>query len=417
MQMTIIAYGTRGDVQPALALGRALRARGHSVRLLASQPFKDWIEGIGLTAVPARVDVQALMTGELGNEWAEIGNQPLKQMRLMKRMLDQYGLAMMQDAWQGCQGSDLIISSFTSMGYAPAIARALRAGHVIILLQPPTLATRSGAATVSAPLPRRDSWVNYLFGKWVLEQAVWWTSGTVINRFRRETLGLPAQSARENAADWQRLPVLLGYSPYVVPPPPDWPPNVHTTGYWFLDDDGWTPPTRLLDFLAAGERPVCIGFGSMGGREREAWQRLQLKAVSQSGQRAVLLAGWAGLGEQNLPAHVLGLEAAPHGWLFPRMAAVVHHGGAGTTAAAFRAGVPQVVVPHLADQPFWGGRVERLGVGPRPIPRPKLNVNNLSAAIQAAATDKGMRRRAGDLSELIKGEDGMSVAVQLIEAA
>jgi sterol 3beta-glucosyltransferase len=136
MQITIIAYGTRGDVQPALALGRALRARGQSVRLLASAHFKDWIESFGLTAVPAKVDVQALMTGDLGNEWAEIGHQPLKQMRLMKKMLDQNGMAMIQDAWQGCQGSDLIVSSFTSMGYAPAMAQALRARHVSMLLQP-----------------------------------------------------------------------------------------------------------------------------------------------------------------------------------------------------------------------------------------------------------------------------------------
>jgi len=250
----------------------------------------------------------------------------------------------------------------------------------------------------------------------VLEQVVWWTYGKVINRFRRETLGLPPQTARENAADWQSLPVLLGYSPSVVPPPADWPSNVHTTGYWFLDDDaGWTPPARLLDFLAAGEPPVCIGFGSMGGRERGAWQRLLMEAIAKSGRRAIMLAGWAGLAGGDLPDSVLELEAAPHGWLFPRMAAVVHHGGAGTTAAAFRASVPQVVVPHLADQPFWGKRVQRLGVGPRPIPRPKLTLNNLSAAMRAAATDAGMQRRAADLSELVRGEDGVSAAVGLIE--
>ncbi len=418
MQITIMAYGTRGDVQPALALGRALRAHGHQVRLLASAHFKDWIESFGLTAVPATVDIQALMTSGLGNEWAEVGNQPLKQMQVMKKLLDKNGPAMIHDAWRGVQGSDLIVSSFTSMNFAPAMAQVLRARHVVMLLQPPLFATRSGAATLSAPLPRHNSLVNYLFGKWVLEPVVWWTYGKIINQFRRETLGLPPQTARQNAADWQTLPVLLGYSPQVVPPPADWPANVRTTGYWWLDDDGgWTAPARLLDFLAAGEPPVCIGFGSMGGHSRDIWQQTLLAAVSQSGRRAVLLAGWAGLGDQNLPPNVLALEAAPHTWLFPCTAAVVHHGGAGTTAAAFRAGAPQIVVPHLADQPFWGTRVEQLGVGPRAIPRPKITVNNLSAAIRTAASDDGMRQRATALRALIGQEDGVSAAAALLEAA
>jgi len=422
VQITLIAYGTRGDVQPALAIGKALRAHGHGVRLLASAHFKPWIERHGLAAVPATVDIQALMTSAAGNEWAEVGNQPVQQLRVMKRLLDENGLALINDAWQGVQGSDLVISSFTSLGYAPALAQALGARHVAMLLQPPLLATRSGPAMLSAPLPRQRSWVNYLFGRWAVEQMVWWTYGRVINQFRRETLRLPPQSARQNAAAWQSQPVLLGYSPAVVPPPADWPPNVHTTGYWFLDDDeGWTPPARLLEFLVAGERPVCIGFGSMAGREREAWQRLLLEAVSRSGRRAVLLGGWArladeaGLNGEPLPPNVLGLEAAPHTWLFPRMAAVVHHGGAGTTAAAFRAGVPQVVVPHLADQPFWGARVARLGVGPPPIPRPRLTADNLSAAIDTASTDLAMLVRALDLSERLKGEDGVGTAVGLIE--
>ena len=420
MQITIIAYGTRGDVQPALALGGALRARGHAVRLLASVHYKDWIESFGLTAVPAKIDFTDIMSSDAGHEWSEQGNQPLKQLRIMKQLLDEHGLALIQDAWQGVQGSDLIISSFTSMSYAPSLAQALGARHVLMLLQPPLMATRSGPSMMNAPLPDRQSSINYWLGHWMIEPAVFWTMGTVVNRFRRETLGRPPQNARQNAADWQRSLVLLGYSPRVAPPADDWPPNVHQTGYWFLDEAAqWTPPARLVNFLAAGEPPVCIGFGSMGGREREAWRRLLLEAVAGSGRRAVLLAGWggAGLAGQALPPNVLGLEAAPHDWLFPRMAAVVHHGGAGTTGAAFRAGVPQVIVPHLADQPYWGARVAALGVGPRPIPRPRLTAANLGAAIRAATGDPAFRRRAAALSAQIIAEDGVPAAVNLIEAA
>src|SRR5262249_20801052 len=114
MQITFIAYGTRGDVQPAIALGRALRARGHQLRLLASQHDKSWIESYGLTAAPARVDMTAIMASDAGRDWTEQGNQPLKQLQIMKRLLDEHGLGLMQDAWQAVQGSDLVISSFTS---------------------------------------------------------------------------------------------------------------------------------------------------------------------------------------------------------------------------------------------------------------------------------------------------------------
>ncbi len=420
MQITLIAYGTRGDVQPALALGGALRARGHAVRLLASAHYKDWIEGYGLTAVPAKVDFTDIMASEAGRDWAEQGNQPLKQLQIMKRLLDEHGLALMQDAWQGVQGSDLIISSFTSQSYAPSLAQALGARHALMLLQPPLLATRSGPAMMSAPLPNRDSRLNYWLGQLMIEPAIFWTIGAVVNRFRREMLRLPPQNARQNAADWQRSPVLLGYSRHVAPPAADWPPSVRLTGYWFLNEAArWTPPTPLVNFLAAGEPPVCIGFGSMGGHEREAWQRLLLAAVVASGRRAVLLAGWGGDGQagQALPPNVLSMEAAPHDWLFPRMAAVVHHGGAGTSGAAFRAGVPQVIIPHLADQPYWGARAARLGVGPRPIPRPRLTAANLSAAIQAATGDPAYRQRAAALSARINAEDGITAAVDLIEAA
>jgi sterol 3beta-glucosyltransferase len=256
MQISLIAYGTRGDVQPALAIGQALAARGHAVRLLASANFKDWIEQHGLAVAPATVDIQALMAGALGGEWSEVGNQPLKQMQVIKKLLDEHGPAMMRDAWQGLRGSDLILSSFTSQNFAPALARSLGARHMLLLLQPPMLPSRSGPATLSAPLPGTQSWLNYAFGRWFIEPAIWGAYGPSVNRFRRETLGLPAQSARQNAAEWQRGPVLLGYSARVAPPAPDWPANIHQTGYWWLDEPEWHPPAALLDFLAAGERPV-----------------------------------------------------------------------------------------------------------------------------------------------------------------
>ncbi len=171
----------------------------------------------------------------------------------------------------------------------------------------------------------------------------------------------------------RRSPVIYGFSPSVVQKPPDWGDHVEITGYWFLDrQPGWQPPADLADFLAAGAPPVYIGFGSMSTRKPQETTELVLRALSRDRQRGLLLTGWGGLSEIDLPDYVFKIEFAPHDWLFPQMAAVVHHGGAGTTAAGLRAGIPTIIVPHFIDQPFWGQRVADLGAGPQPIPRRQL---------------------------------------------
>ncbi len=153
----------------------------------------------------------------------------------------------------------------------------------------------------------------------------------------------------------------------------------------------------------------------MTGEAGKRMSQLVVDAVQRSGVQAVLLSGWAGLGDADLPDTILRLDAAPHGWLFPRMDAVVHHGGAGTTAAALRAGTPPIIVPHMADQPFWGGRVHALGVGPKPILRPKLTADRLAHAIRQAVTDPQMAERAKHLSAQIQAEDGLGNAIAAVE--
>jgi UDP:flavonoid glycosyltransferase YjiC (YdhE family) len=171
-----------------------------------------------------------------------------------------------------------------------------------------------------------------------------------------------------------------------------------------------------MAFLAAGAPPVYIGFGSMANRSPQKVAHLVPEALELSGQRGILAAGWGGLAQANLPDHIFALDAIPHAWLFPRVAAVVHHGGAGTTAAGFRAGVPSILVPFTGDQPFWARRVTELGVGPQPIPRRKLTAERLASAIAAATTDQNMRARAAALGERIRAEDGVARAIEMIES-
>jgi sterol 3beta-glucosyltransferase len=212
------------------------------------------------------------------------------------------------------------------------------------------------------------------------------------------------------------VPTLYGYSRHVLPRPADWPAEHQVTGYWFLDaPDDWTPPPDLAAFLAAGEPPVYIGFGSMGSRDPGATARLAVEALARAGRRGILAAGWGGLTATDLPATIFPLGAIPHAWLFPQMAAIVHHGGAGTTAAALRAGVPSLVVPFGLDQPFWGRRVAELGVGPSPIARGALTARGLANALRDTLADGAIRHRAAALGRAISAEEGIGTAVTLIE--
>ena len=208
-------------------------------------------------------------------------------------------------------------------------------------------------------------------------------------------------------------PVLNGWSRHVLPHPPGWGAHLATTGYWFLDrTPDWRPPRGLADFLGSGPPPVSVGFGSMAGADPEGVTERVLRALRLAGKRGVLLTGWGGLSNADLPDDLFEVGEVPHDWLFPRVAAAVHHGGAGTTAASLRAGTPTVIVPHFADQFFWGARVAGLGAGPRPAPRAKLTAERLADAIRRATGDAGMRERARSLGEKIRAENGVERAVE-----
>jgi sterol 3beta-glucosyltransferase len=271
-----------------------------------------------------------------------------------------------------------------------------------------------GPLTPELPLGRLLNPLSF----YVVRQMLW-QSGRIGDVTIRKALGMPRASfwGPYRAFRQKRIPVLYGYSRHVLPRPDDWDDLHHVTGYWFLDPPAsWTPPADLVDFLRAGAAPVYIGFGSMGSRDPEAAARLALRALELSGQRGIIASGWGGMSQTDLPDSVYMIQSAPHSWLFPQMAAVVHHGGAGTTGAGLRAGVPSIIVPFMADQPFWGQRVMDAGVGPAWIPRRQLTAERLAQAIQQAVSDTGMRQRAADLGEKIRAEDGVGQAVALIEA-
>jgi UDP:flavonoid glycosyltransferase YjiC (YdhE family) len=247
---------------------------------------------------------------------------------------------------------------------------------------------------------------------------MWTLLRKTTNTARRDILELPPLPLQEPfaAMDRRRFTVLDAYSPSVVRRPPDWGTWIHVTGYWFLDfEPGWTPPSMLVDFLDSGKPPVFVGFGSTPFPNPEAATRLVVEALTSARQRGIVVAGGSGLAVGRLTDDILSVDSVPHGWLFSRVCAAVHHGGAGVTAAALRAGLPSVVVPVFADQPFWGERVFRLGAAAHPIPARRLTAARLGAAIKLTAT-ASMRARAAELGTRIRGEDGVARAVEVVNA-
>jgi UDP:flavonoid glycosyltransferase YjiC (YdhE family) len=284
--------------------------------------------------------------------------------------------------------------------------------YVNALLQPQH-PTCSGAASLTPVFPTRDSLVNRWAGA-LVDRVTWSIFAEATNRYRAQLRLAPHTSASFWRANHSARAV-MGFSRHVVPSPPDWPREAAPTGYWFLDEALGSPSETLAAFVEAGEAPVYIGFGSMSNRDPRRTLDLIIEAVRRARQRAVIAAGWGDLPTGSLSAEVLVVKSAPHNWLFPRVCAVVHHGGAGTTAAGLRAGRPTMVIPHMSDQPYWGRRVHELGVGVKPVPRHKLTVESLSAGLDQLARDARIHACAAALGRAIRTEPGVEAAVAAIE--
>jgi sterol 3beta-glucosyltransferase len=409
MNITILTLGTRGDVQPYMALGLGLQRAGHSVKLVTDSGFAAFVQDYGLGFAPLETGIIQLAQSAQGKA-AMAGKGRLSLMKQVMPMLRQ----MVDDTWAAAQGSDAIIYHAKILS-GIHMAEKMNIPGFLAMAMPAFSPTAQFANPVMGG-GNYGAWLNKL-SYTAFNKASTLPFRKLVNAFRQEKLSLPP--AKDDVTlRGQPVPKLYAYSQHVVPRPADWGPDAHVTGYWFLPPNiAWQPSQELVSFLSAGAPPVYIGFGSMSAMDTEAKTAMVLDAVTQSGQRVVLATGWGGLTAANAPENVFVLDAVPHDWLFPQCAAVVHHGGAGTTAAGLRAGKPTVVVPFFGDQPFWGKRVAALGVGPQPVPYKMLTAAALAKAIQAATNDEEMHRKAEALSAKICAEDGVITAVKLISEA
>ncbi|KZT06312.1 glycosyltransferase family 1 protein [Laetiporus sulphureus 93-53] len=420
LHFTFLTVGSRGDVQPYIALAKGLMKDGHRVRIATHGEFKEWIEAHGI-------------------EFGYVGGDPAELMRicvdngtftvsfLKEGMLKFRGWIddLLKTSWEACQGTDVLIESPSAMaGYH--IAEALKIPYFRAFTM---TWSRTRAYPHAFAVPEHKMGGNYNYMSYVLfDQVFWRATAGQINRWRKNTLGLGSTSL--DRMEPHKIPFLYNFSPVVVPPPLDWPEWIHVTGYWFLDDADvsskkWTPPASLLEFIdsarKAKKKVVYIGFGSIVVSDPKAITHCVISAIVRSGVYAILSKGWsdrliknvaeASDPEEPLPKQIYPIASVPHDWLFKRVDAACHHGGAGTTGASLRAGIPTIIKPFFGDQFFWADRVEALGIGAAVR---KLTVEHLTQALINATTDQRQIDRARTVGEQIRAEDGVGTAIEAI---
>lgn len=399
MRVLLVAAGTMGDVAPYTGLAPRLAEAGHEVAIAAYPRFAELVRSCGaeFREIPGDPAVRG--------EWTQAENSAGAARGAAGKGLE-LGEAILSAAKQG---ADVLL---LSMAAQPGVhvAESLGIPSLGVFLQPLFPTTEHPPSFLGAARSL-GAWGNRAAARAVLG-----VMGRLMTRTTMELrarLGLPTRTRAELAGQHAEWPVLHGYSPSVLPRPADWRPGLDVCGYfWPAPRPDWTPPSELTDFLAAGPPPVFVGFGSRKIEDASRIATLVTEALRLAGVRGVIQAGWAGLAAAT--EHTITVGEAPHEWLFPRMSAVVHHSGAGTTAAGLRAGVPTVGVPILGDQPFWAGRVATLGAGPAPVPYRKLSARRLAEAITAAVSTPSYRERAQELSRRIATEDGAGAVVAAI---
>ncbi|MEV6752961.1 glycosyltransferase [Streptomyces sp. NPDC051214] len=410
MRVLIVTAGSWGDVAPYTGLGVRLRTAGHEVVLATHERFEEAVTAHGLGYRPLPVDPRQELASQVGQGLAKAVSPPVAMARLMRmaRAFMPRLTAGVADAVR--EGADVVLSSTVTDPVCAALGEALRLPSMGVYLQPvhPTVAFPPLITGARSFGPRANR---------LASQALWLGSDPIfapaVSALRRE-LGLPRRRFSGPLSLPRGRTVLHGFSPRIVPRPTDWPSGHEVGGYWWPQTPpGWEPEARLVDFLDAGPPPVFAGFGSFVTADSERLSSLLADALRRAKVRGVIQAGWSGLHAEN--DDLITVRDVPHAWLFPRTAAVVHHAGAGTTAAGLRAGVPAVPVPVQLDQHFWATRLHTLGLSPRPLRFQRLTAQRLTQAIREAVHSPALRARARETAAAIAREDGTRQVLEAIE--
>ncbi len=384
------------------------------MKLAAPADYEDLVQNWGLEFSPIKNGFRQIFEMEPGTKRMKGELNPVRLLYQRKSDMEPVVNQILSDLWAAGENTDVILYTVLALP-AYYIARDYGIPAFPICFQ---------------PLSRTQSFPNVLFSSpfsnlgfvnrasYILaEQALWRLFRSFMVQWRKKSglTPIPFWGHFKQFYD-QNNPVFNGYSPQVAPKPDDWGDRMHVTGYWFLDDtlSRWSPDPRLTDFIKSGPPPVCIGFGSMNDNRVKDRVKTSIMALKKAGKRGIFLAGKSDLKPKELPLNneIFVTAEVPHSWLFPKVSAVIHHGGAGTTAAAIRAGVPSIIVPFFFDQLFWGKRLEALEVGPGPITKQQLSVETLANAIKGTVGNKDYLKNLKRLSIQVRAENGVKNVVE-----
>ena len=418
MRLTILALGTRGDIEPYLALGLGLQASGYQVSMAAPTNFESVIRQHGLDYKPLGIDMPHLIRSEIGQLALGTDRRYLRFIGCIREMAAPLAHRLLHDMWTACQGADAVIYSLLAFP-SHFMAQDLGIPAFASCLQPLI-------RTKSVPAPLFPHWFNVSGGVnrftfLLVEQVFWQCMRPFIKQWRKQQDFSPLPFwGHFNQVYRQPGPILCGYSPLIVPRSRDYPDQAKVTGFWSLDASyDWRPSDRLIDFLDAGPPPICVGFGSMNNDRAHKRITQCVRALLQERKRVVLLGGWNDLETLDVQQsdELLLLQQAPHAWLFPRVSAVIHHGGAGTTAAVLRAGIPSLILPFFFDQAFWAHRLYELGVGLKPLSSRQISVETIASEIRNLSTNREIQKNVQRLAKDLQQEDGVSQGVTVIQNA
>jgi len=416
MKITILSWGSYGDVLPFIALGLGLQKAGHVVSLVTDIDYQELVIKQGLNFIPLDSEAGHEEEDEQNDDVypTNQGQNPFEVSRNHRHGLLPIENSILPTIYRVCQDAEAIMFSVSAYPTYELLEKLEVPAFVVPVM--PIHQTREFPCHLTPSHIKIGGIYNRLTYSYAY-QLFWQFIRQPINQWRREMLDLPPVpvfSHLLSRVNKRKLPFIYGFSPSLLPKPSDWPDWTHVTGSWVLDSQkDWQAPKDLKEFIEAGSPPVYIGFGNRGNWKPEELTKIVLEALKLSGKRGILLVGDDIINRNDFPNEVFPLEWTPFEWLFPRMAAVVHHAGCGTVDAALRAGVPNIIVPFHSENFLWAYRIAELGLGVPPIQRKKLSAEKLAAAILTATSDKMMQARALEMSKRIQAEDGVARAVEI----
>jgi sterol 3beta-glucosyltransferase len=417
MRVCVTAIGTHGDVLPMLALAARLKKAHHEVRFATAQIYESQVRAAGVEFYPIEGAPDSFFGGQGGAMLREMTKRPRQFQRFWNLCMGPYARRHLRETWGACKGFDTAVC-LPWFHAAPSLSEKLGAPCFATTVMPVI-----GLPTSEIPNPMAENHRPDLSGPEC--RRTWRTSTLIaaaprdqINEWRTQVLGLRPLSGMGVIRAYRHTHFLLSYSQSILPRPQDWPSSVHVTGFWFLEEPGeWQPSDGLARFLDHHAAPLMVGFSSQVARDPAAFTEKVTRAVVRSGKSAILLTGWGGLRQTDLPNNILIQQWAPYDWIVPRLSGFLHHGGCGSMAMCLRHGIPSMAIPFGFDQALWGTRIARLGLGPAPMDPENIDVNVLAESLVRMTEDGDMKQRARQMADKIRQEDGVGAAVGAIETA